>query len=77
MCVTRRCSGRARGDNRPDSDIDIMVELAPDAHVTVFDYAGVKDYISRLFDGSVDVIDRDSFKPHLRAQTAQDAVYAF
>jgi predicted nucleotidyltransferase len=27
---------RARGDNRPDSDIDIMVEFDPAAHVTVF-----------------------------------------
>ena len=68
---------RARGDNRRDSDIDIMVEFAPDAHVTVFDDAGVKDYISWLFDGSVDVIDRDSFKPHPHAQTALDAIYAF
>jgi predicted nucleotidyltransferase len=27
---------RALGDNRPDSDIDIMVEFDPAAHVTVF-----------------------------------------
>jgi uncharacterized protein len=26
---------RARGDNRPDSDIDIMIEFDPAAHVTV------------------------------------------
>jgi len=34
---------RARGDNRPDSDIDIMVDLDPAIVVTIFDYAGVKD----------------------------------
>ena len=28
----------ARGDNRPDSDIDIMIEIEPDARITVFDY---------------------------------------
>src|SRR5436309_786010 len=28
----------ARGENRPDSDIDIFVEIDPDAHITVFDY---------------------------------------
>jgi len=27
---------RARGDNRPDSDIDIMVEIAPDFPMDVF-----------------------------------------
>lgn len=67
----------ARGDNRPDSDLDILVEFAPEAHVTIFDYAGVKDYIASLFDGPVDVIDRDALKPHLRAPSARDAVYAF
>jgi predicted nucleotidyltransferase len=39
----------ARGDNRPDSDVDIMVEIDPEAHITVFDYAGLKEYIASLF----------------------------
>jgi predicted nucleotidyltransferase len=67
----------ARGDNRPDSDIDILVEFDPDARVTVFDYAGVKDYIAGLFEQPVDVIDREALKPHLREPSARDAVYAF
>ncbi len=67
----------ARGDNRPDSDIDILVEFDPDAHVTVFDYVGVKDYIESLFVQPVDVIDREALKPHLRRPSARDAVYAF
>jgi predicted nucleotidyltransferase len=29
----------ARGDNRPDSDTDIMIEINPAARVTLFDYA--------------------------------------
>lgn len=67
----------ARGDNRPDSDIDILVEFDPAAHVTIYDYVGVKNYIAGLFDGPVDVIDRDALKPHLRPPAARDAVYAF
>jgi uncharacterized protein len=77
VCHAALFGSRARGDNRSDSDIDIIVEFAPEARVTVFDYAGVKDYISSLFDGPVDVIDRDALKPHLRAPAARDAVYAF
>ena len=53
----------ARGDSRPDSDIDIMVEIDPDAHLTVFDYVGLKDYIASLFDGPVDVVNRDGLSP--------------
>jgi uncharacterized protein len=67
----------ARGTATPRSDIDIMVEIDPDAHVTVFDYVGLKDYIAGLFDTPVDVVDREALKPHLQEPSARDAVYAF
>jgi predicted nucleotidyltransferase len=67
----------ARGDNRPDSDIDIMVEFDPAARVTVFTYAGVKDYIAGLFDGPVDVVSREGLKPYVRPAATTDAIYAF
>jgi len=68
---------RARGDNRDDSDTDIMVELAPDARVSVYDYVGLKNYIAGLFDGPVDVVTRDSLKPYLRPAATSELVYAF
>jgi uncharacterized protein len=67
----------ARGDNRPDSDLDILVEFEPEAEGSVYEYVRLKNYIADLFDGPVDVIDRDALKPHLRAPSARDAVYAF
>ena len=46
-----RCSVRdARGDDRPDSDIDIMVELS--SLVTAVDlwgYVGITQYLADLF----------------------------
>jgi len=68
---------RARGDERPDSDIDIMIEFDPAAHVTVFNYAGLKDYIAGLFDGPVDVVNRDGLKAYVRPAATADAIYAF
>jgi uncharacterized protein len=35
---------RARGDARPDSDTDIMIELDPAAQIGVWDYIGIKEY---------------------------------
>src|SRR5262245_21272690 len=67
----------ARRENRPDSDLDILLDFDPEAYVTLFDYVGLRDYIAGLFDGPVDVIDRVALKPHLRAPKARDAVYAF
>jgi uncharacterized protein len=67
----------ARGDSHPKSDIDVIVEIDPEAHLTVFDYAGLKDYIASLFDGPVDVVNRDALKPYVRPSAAADAIYAF
>ena len=68
---------RARGDDRPDSDTDIMVEIDPEAHIGVWGYVGLKDYIATLFDGAVDVIDREALKPHVAPAETADAIYAF
>ena len=67
----------ARGEARPHSDLDILIELDPDAELDVFAYAGLRRYISDLFTGPVDVVDRDGLKPHLRPPTERDAIYAF
>jgi len=67
----------ARGDNRADSDIDIMVEIDPDARLTVFDYVDLKQYIANLFDEPVDVVNRDALKSHVRPAATVDAIYAF
>jgi predicted nucleotidyltransferase len=68
---------RARGDHRPDSDIDIMVTFDPAAAVTVFNYAGLKAYIAGLFDGPVDVVNRDALKTYIAPTATADALYAF
>jgi uncharacterized protein len=68
---------RARGDAHPGSDTDIMVEIDPQARVTLFDYVGLKEYIASLFDGPVDVVNRDGLKPYVRPAATADAIYAF
>jgi len=67
----------ARDEQRADSDIDILVDLDPAVVATMFDYAGLKDYVASLFQGSVDVIDREALKPRLRPHATADAIYAF
>src|SRR5580704_5893668 len=67
----------ARDEQDGKSDIDIMVDLDPAIVATMFDYAGVKDYIAGLFDDSVDVVDREALKPRVRPEATDDAIYAF
>ena len=68
---------RARGDNRPDSDIDILIDLAPEVPIGVWQYSGLKTYIASLFEGPVDVVSRESLKSYVRPAATADAVYAF
>jgi predicted nucleotidyltransferase len=67
----------ARGQHRADSDIDIMIEIDPDARITVFEYVDLKDYIASLFSQPVDVVNRDGLKSHVRPAAVADAIYAF
>jgi predicted nucleotidyltransferase len=68
---------RARGDNRPDSDIDIMIEVDPAAGIGVYEYVALKDYIAALFDRPVDVVSREGLKPYVKPAVTTDAIYAF
>jgi predicted nucleotidyltransferase len=68
---------RARGDNRPDSDTDIMIEIDPQAPVDVYEYVRIKEFIASLFEGRVDVVNRQGLKPHVRPAATADALYAF
>jgi len=67
----------ARGEDRPDSDIDILVNFEPGEEGSIYDYVRLKEYVAGLFAGPVDVIDREALKPHLRAPAARDTLYAF
>lgn len=44
----------ARGDDRPDSDLDLLVELAPDA--SFIDYVDLEDALAALLGCPVDVV---------------------
>src|SRR5271170_2580351 len=68
---------RARGGERLDSDTDIMIEIDPEAPVGVYEYVSIKEYIASLFDGRVDVVDREGLKPYVRPAATTDAIYAF
>jgi len=77
ICHAALFGSRARGDNRPDSDIDILVDLAPDARLGVFEYVGIINSIEDLFAARVDVSNRRTMKPHVRPSAERDAIYAF
>jgi len=67
----------ARGGLRPDSDIDIMVELAPDAQIGL-DFFRMEEELSALFGRKVDLGTKRALKPRIRTSALRDAriIYA-
>jgi predicted nucleotidyltransferase len=67
----------ARGEAAAGSDIDILIELAPDAGIDLYGYVGITHYLADLFPVKVDVANRNALKPHVRPGAEHDALYAF
>jgi predicted nucleotidyltransferase len=67
----------ARGEAGPESDIDILVEIAPDAPVGLFEYVSITHFLQDLFPTKVDVANREGLKPLVRPGIERDAVFAF
>src|SRR6516162_10149025 len=67
----------ARGEGKRTSDIDVLIELDPQAPVGLFEYVGITQYLGDLFPVRVDVANRSSLKPLVRPTIERDAIYAF
>jgi predicted nucleotidyltransferase len=63
----------ARGEMRPDSDIDMLVEFLPDAGIDLVDYAGLMLDLSRLLGRKVDLVSKNGLKPLIRSSVLQEA----
>lgn len=63
----------ARGEMRPDSDIDLLVEFLPDADVDLVDHAGLMLELSRLLDRKVDLVSKKGLKPLIRDSVLEQA----
>jgi uncharacterized protein len=62
----------ARGEAGPDSDVDLLVELDPEAHVTLIGLAGIELKLSKLIGRKVDLLPEPVQKPRLRANVDRD-----
>ena len=64
----------ARGDEHPDSDVDVLVDLPPDAGL--FTLLRLEGELSRLLGATVDVVPRTALRPELRPDVERDAGHA-
>src|ERR1035441_7127422 len=51
-----------RGEMRPDSDIDLLVEFMPDANVSLFGHFDAEEELSRLVGKKVDLVSKTALR---------------
>ena len=61
----------ARGELRPDSDIDLMVTFAPDAELSLFDFAGMQSELSQILGRDVDLVQRGTVRNPFRRRSIE------
>ncbi len=62
----------ARGDDRPDSDLDVLVEFAVDP--TFHGYFDLKEYLEVLVCRPVDLVIQGDLKPLVRPTVEKEAI---
>lgn len=63
----------ARGEMRPDSDIDRLAEFLPDAEIDLVDHAGLMLDLSDLLGRRVDLVSKRGPKSLIRASVLEEA----
>ena len=61
----------AKSSARPDSDLDLLVQLAPG--YSLLDIVAIKQDLEDLLDGDVDVVTEAALSPYMREQVLREA----
>ena len=59
----------ARGELRPESDIDIMLTFTPGARWDLYDLVGMQDELKAIFGRDVDIVERGTIRNPFRQET--------
>jgi predicted nucleotidyltransferase len=68
---------RARGDARPDSDLDVLVEVEPNSRFSMFNLIGVEHIIGDATGLEVQATMRRSLEPRMAQRIADDIIEVF
>ncbi|APT35034.1 putative nucleotidyltransferase (plasmid) [Methylobacterium phyllosphaerae] len=67
----------ARGEERPDSDIDIVVDISPDVRISLTGFAVLQADLQEMLGRRVDLVEWRNLEPHLLPSVRRDAVQMF
>ena len=69
---------RARGDNGPESDYDLLVDFTPDSGVSLLEFSRMQIDLQALLGNKVDLVPKNGLKPRIRESVLSEAqlIYA-
>ena len=63
----------ARGEAGPDSDIDLLVDFAPDAKIGLWEFGRMERELQSVLGRKVDLVSKRGLKSRVRRSVLQDA----
>lgn len=67
----------ARGEAGPDSDVDLLFDIAPDVRFSLFDQARISRQLSGLLETKVDFVPRRALHPVIKARVEAEKLTVF
>jgi len=64
-----------RGEFKEESDLDILVEFATNAKISLLDFVKLENYLSDLLGVKVDLVEKSALKPRIGKHILKEVVY--
>jgi len=67
----------ARGEARPDSDVDVIVDIDPDKHISILDFVGIRHALEDVIGTKVDLSQEKTMKRLVKENAMSEKFDAF
>lgn len=67
----------ARGDDRPDSDVDVVLTLDTEADIGLSAYMGLERFLQAIVGRPVDMVESTGLEDRMRSEVEIESIHAF
>jgi len=63
-----------RGEQKKQSDVDLLVEFEKSSNLTLLDFIGLENYLGELLGVKVDLVEKHTLKPRIGKHVLEEVV---
>ncbi|MBO3798281.1 MAG: nucleotidyltransferase family protein [Thermoproteota archaeon] len=64
-----------RGEEKEDSDLDVLVEFEEQAELSLLDFIRLENYLSEELGVKVDLVEKNTLKPRIGKRILEEVIY--